>query len=144
MAKAENKTKPTGQSPKEFVASVEHPVRRADAERLLEIFARVTNLAPRMWGPSLIGYGRYAYKYESGREGEFFMTGFSPRKANLVVYIMPGYLDLEEKLARLGKYKLGKSCLYINKLADVDEAVLAEIIDFGLQYMRGKYETWDE
>ncbi|WP_084419191.1 DUF1801 domain-containing protein [Henriciella litoralis] len=143
MAKAENKTRQTKLSPSAFIASIDHEVRRADAFRLLEIFKDVTNLEPRMWGPSMIGYGRYHYKYESGREGEFFMTGFSPRKANLAVYILPGYVGLEDKLSRLGKHKLGKSCLYINKLADIDESVLAEIIDFGLQYMRAKYETWD-
>jgi hypothetical protein len=143
MAKAENKTKQTEQSPAEFIASIEHDVRRADGLRLLEIFKGVTNLEPRMWGPSIIGYGRYHYKYESGREGEFLMTGFSPRKTNLSIYILPGYIDLEEKLSRLGKHKIGKSCLYINKLADIDESVLAEIIDFGVQYMRAKYETWD-
>ena len=144
MARAENKTKQTKVSPEEFVASVENDRRREDAERLLKIFSETTNLAPRMWGPSLIGYGKYHYKYESGREGDFLMTGFSPRKSSLVVYIMPGYLDLDDKLARLGKHKLGKSCLYINKLADIDEAVLREIIDYGVQYMRANYETWDE
>jgi len=144
MAKAKNKTKPTTVSPKEFVAAVEHPVRKADAETLLKLFGKVTGYKPKMWGPSLIGYGRYAYKYESGREGEMLMTGFSPRKANLVLYIMPGYLELEDKLARLGKYKLGKSCLYINKLADVDIDVIEEIIVFGLDYMKSNYETWPE
>lgn len=144
MKKAGNKTKPTEVLPSEFVQSVEHPVRKADAAKLLFLFERVTGLAPKMWGPSLIGYGRYHYKYDSGREGEMFMTGFSPRKANLVIYVMPGYLDLKDKLARLGKHKLGKSCLYINKLEDVDEDVLAEIIEYGVQYMRGKYETWNE
>ncbi|GGB58531.1 DUF1801 domain-containing protein [Henriciella pelagia] len=144
MAKSDNKTKQTEQSPEAFIASIDHKTRRADAERLLEIFSEVTNLEPRMWGPSIIGFGRYHYKYESGREGDFLMTGFSPRKANLVIYILPGYLDLSDKLERLGKHKLGKSCLYINKLADVDEGVLREVIDFGVQYMRAKYETWDD
>lgn len=144
MAKAENKTKPTSVKPQDFVEAVEHEGRREDARRMLEIFKETTGLAPRMWGPSLIGYGRYHYVYESGREGEFFMTGFSPRKSNLVLYIMPGYLDLTKKLEKLGKHKLGKSCLYINRLSDVDEQVLAEIIDYGVQYMRAKYETWDE
>ena len=144
MATSDNKTKQTPQSPDAFVESVDNEVRRQDARRLLEVFSDTTRLAPRMWGPSIIGYGRYRYKYESGREGEFMMTGFSPRKSNLSIYILPGYLDLGEKLSRLGRHKTGKSCLYINTLADVDEAVLAEIIDYGVQYMRGKYETWAE
>ncbi len=144
MAKTDNKTKPTSVSPLEFVEAVEHPVRKKDAKQLLELFARVTGFAPRMWGPSMIGYGRYHYRYESGREGDMLITGFSPRKSNLVIYIMPGYLDIDEKLRRLGKYKTGKSCLYINKLADIDVDVLAEIINYGVQYMRGKYETWED
>lgn len=146
MAKADNKTKPTEIDPKDFIAAVESDKKRADAETLLAFFARVTGLKPKMWGPSLIGYGRYHYKYESGREGDMLMTGFSPRKANLVMYIMPGYRSeaMQDKLARLGKHKLGKSCLYINKLADVDLDVLEEIVRDGVDYMRENYETWDE
>ena len=144
MAKTENKTKQTNQSPAAFVAGVENETRRKDAESLLEIFAEATGLVPRMWGPSIIGYGRYRYEYESGRQGEFMLTGFSPRKSNIVIYVMPGYSDMADKLERLGKHKLGKSCLYISKLADIDEAVLAEIIHDGLQYMRAKYETRDD
>lgn len=144
MAKAQNKTKPTECSPGLFIASLENETRRRDAARLLEIFSSATGLAPKMWGPSIIGYGRYHYKYESGREGDFLMTGFSPRKANLVLYILPGYRDMSDILARLGKHKIGKSCLYINKLADVDVVLLEEIIREGVQYMRAKYETWDE
>ncbi|MEO9969323.1 MAG: DUF1801 domain-containing protein [Hyphomonadaceae bacterium] len=141
MARQENKTTATDVKPSDFVAAVEHPVRRADAEELLALFARVTGMSPKMWGPTLIGYGQYHYKYESGREGDMLMTGFSPRKANLVLYIMPGYQDLSEMLARLGKHKLGKSCLYINKLTDVDIDVLEEIVRFGLDYVRENYET---
>ncbi|MEZ5952750.1 MAG: DUF1801 domain-containing protein [Hyphomonas sp.] len=146
MAKAENKTKPTSETPEAFVATVDPPVRRSDAEVLLKWFADVTGLKPKMWGPSLIGYGRYHYKYETGREGDFFLTGFSPRKANLVFYVMPGYQydSMKDKLARLGKYKTGKSCLYVNKLADIDMEVLREIIEEGLAYMRKNYETFDE
>ncbi|MEM5517637.1 DUF1801 domain-containing protein [Henriciella sp. AS95] len=144
MGKAENKTKPTAQSPTAFIDSVENKTRRDDAKRLLKIFAEVTNLEPKMWGPSIIGYGRYHYKYESGREGDFLLTGFSPRKSNLAIYILSGYSGLEAQLEQLGKHKLGKSCLYINKLADVDEDVLREIIKHGIQYMRAKYETWEE
>ena len=143
MAKNENKTKPTDVTPDSFLETVEPAKKREDGKALLELFARVTGLKPKMWGPSIIGYGRYHYKYDSGREGHFMMTGFSPRKANLTLYIMPGYQfdTMKEKLDRLGKHKLGKSCLYINKLADVDEDVLAEIITEGVEYMRAKYET---
>lgn len=144
MARSDNKTKPTRQRPEDFIASIENETRRSDAMRLLALFRETTSLAPKMWGPSMIGFGRYHYKYESGREGDFMLTGFSPRKSSLVVYIMPGYRDMSEPLSRLGKHKLGKSCLYINKLADIDEAVLQEIIRDGVQYMRARYETWDE
>ena len=143
MAKNENKTKPTEVSPADFIASVDHDRRREDAETLLKWFEDVTGYAPKMWGPSLIGYGRYHYKYDSGREGDMLVTGFSPRKANLVMYIMPGYRDMGEKLARLGKHKLGKSCLYINKLADIDMDVLREIVEDGVAYMKANYQTWD-
>ena len=146
MAKADNKTKPTEVDPKDFVAAVESDKKRADAEVLLDFFDRVTGLKPKMWGPSLIGYGRYHYKYESGREGDMLMTGFSPRKANLVFYIMPGYRsdEMQDKLSRLGKHKLGKSCLYVNKLADINMDVLEEIVVDGVDYMRANYETFDE
>ena len=142
MAKAENKTKATRVSPESFIQTVEHDVRRADAKVLLDLFADVTQLVPRMWGPSIIGYGRYHYKYESGREGEFMMTGFSPRKANQVIYIMPGYTDHSAILDRIGKYKIGKSCLYINKLADIDLDVLRELITAGFEDMKSRYPDW--
>jgi len=144
MAKAKLKTTQNEKSPKDFIASVENEHRRKDATTLLKLFNRVTGMKPKMWGSSIIGYGRYEYKYESGREGEFMMTGFSPRKTSSTIYIMPGYQDLSEMLDRLGKHKTGKSCLYINKLSDVDLEVLEEIINFGLDYMRNKYKTFDE
>ncbi|SLN27380.1 DUF1801 domain-containing protein [Roseisalinus antarcticus] len=129
---AENKTQPTDADVSAFLASVQHPVRRADAQTLDALFRRITGWTPRMWGPSLVGYGSYHYRYESGREGDFLATGFSPRKANLVVYVMPGYAEMSGMLDRLGKHKLGKSCLYINKLADVRPDVLEEIVRAGL------------
>lgn len=144
MAKAKNKTQPTDISPGEFLASVEPLRRRKEGLELLAFFDRVTGLKARMWGPSIIGYGRYHYKYESGREGDMILTGFSPRKAALSLYIMPGYRNADEKLPRLGRHKTGKSCLYINKLADVDMAVLEEIVIDGIGYMRAHYETFDE
>jgi hypothetical protein len=127
-----NKTQPTGADVTAFLKRVEHPVRRADALALDKIFREVTGWQPRIWGTSIVGYGTYHYTYDSGRSGASPATGFSPRKANLVLYIMPGYGRLGDMLDRLGKHKLGKACLYINKLADVDTSVVAEIIRAGL------------
>lgn len=141
---ATNKTTITSVDPAAFIASVENPVRRADAQTLLEMMSRVTGCAPKMWGPSIIGFGRYHYKYDSGHEGDAGLAGFSPRKANLVVYLVPGFDDIGERLAALGKHKIGKSCLYINKLADVDLAVLEEMIADSVGKVRRSYETWDE
>ncbi|MEO9864807.1 MAG: DUF1801 domain-containing protein [Yoonia sp.] len=129
---ADNKTKATGISPAAFIAGIDHPTRRADAETLDALFRDISGWQPRMWGPTIIGYGAYHYTYDSGREGDMCATGFSPRKANLSLYIMPGYQDFGHILDRLGKHKLGKACLYINKLADVDIDVVAEIIQAGL------------
>ncbi len=129
---AENKTQPTAVDPTGFIAAVENPARRADAEVLDKMFRRITGWQPRMWGPSLIGYGAYHYTYDSGRSGDMLATGFSPRKANLVLYIMPGYAEFGHILDRLGKHKLGKSCLYINKLADVNMDVVEDIVRAGL------------
>lgn len=136
-----NKTQVTEITPADFVAGIEHPIRRADATAMLDFFAEITGMTAKMWGPSIIGYGQYHYKYESGREGDFLMTGFSPRKANMVFYVMPGYADMGDKLERLGKHKIGKSCLYVNKLSDIDTGVLKEIILDGLQDVRARYET---
>jgi hypothetical protein len=144
MAKVELKNSANADlDPIKFIESLEHQKRKQDAFRLLDLFERETKMKAVMWGPSMIGFGRYHYKYESGREGEFFMTGFSPRKSNLSIYIMPGYQDLSAMLERLGKHKTGKSCLYVNKLEDIDLDVLREIIQFGMSYMRKKYTTWD-
>ena len=140
----ENKTKPTKKSVEKFIASVEHPVRRADGEALLKLFNRVTKLKPVMWGPSLIGYGRYHYKYDSGREGDMLMTGFSPRKSNLSLYVGNGYRALGNEAEKLGKHKTGASCLYVNKLADIDLKILEKMIRADLKYMRANYETWPE
>lgn len=145
MAKVELKNSADKtQLPRKFIEALDHAKRKADALVLLDLFERETKMKAVMWGPTMIGFGRYHYKYESGREGEFFMTGFSPRKANLSIYIMPGYQDLSAMLKRLGKHKTGKSCLYVNKLEDIDLDVLCEIIQFGLSYMREHYSTFDE
>ncbi|WP_435660594.1 DUF1801 domain-containing protein [Leisingera caerulea] len=129
----QNKTVPTGASVEAFLASVEPARKAAEAQELDALFRRVSGFEPRLWGPSIIGYGRYHYRYASGREGDFLATGFSPRKARHSIYIMPGYQDYGAILSRLGKHKLGKSCLYVNKLADIDLEVLAELIRAGLK-----------
>lgn len=136
---SENKTQGTEASVEDFLDQVEHPTRRADAIELNRIFQEVTGWQPRMWGPSIVGYGAYHYVYDSGREGDFLATGFSPRKQNLSVYIMPGYTDFSHILKDLGKYKIGKSCLYINKLADVDADVLKTLIRAGVDDLNKKW-----
>lgn len=132
---AQNKTQPTSVDPVEYIAAIEHDTRRADAEVLLEMMQRLSGHAPVMWGPTIIGFGNYHYVYESGHEGDTMLIGFAPRKANQVLYVLPGYDDLGDKLDALGKHRIGKSCLYINKLADVDLDVLESIIVDTLKVM---------
>lgn len=141
---AQNKTIATDASVSDFIARVE-PRHRAEEALLLDrLFQEVTGFQPKMWGPSIIGYGRYHYRYESGREGDFLATGFSPRKARLSIYIMPGYADFSAILMRLGKHRLGKSCLYVNKLADIDLDVLGELIQAGLRDLDAKWPVHPE
>ncbi len=128
-----NKTVATLASVEDFIFSVEPARRAVEAQELDQLFRRVTGFQPHMWGKSIVGYGGYHYTYASGREGDFLATGFSPRKARHSIYIMPGYQDYSEILARLGKHKAGKSCLYVNKLADIDLDVLAELIAQGVK-----------
>lgn len=115
-----------------FLESIEPSGRKEDALVLDQLFRSETGFQPRLWGPSIIGYGRYHYRYASGREGDFLATGFSPRKANMVVYILPGYTEFGSILADLGPHRLGKSCLYLGRLAGVDLAVLRRLIRAGL------------
>ena len=115
-----------------FLRRVEPPRRHDEAQALDALFRQVTGWTPRMWGPSIVGYGSYDYVYDSGHSGRTLATGFSPRKANVVIYIMPGYGDFGPILSRMGKHRLGKSCLYLTKLADADTAVLSELIRAGL------------
>ena len=137
---AENKTVKTGASVDEFMAGVENKRRREDGLVLLEIMRDVSGLEPEMWGPSIIGFGSYHYRYESGREGDMPLIGFSPRKQSLSLYIMSGFDEYEELLGRLGKHRTGASCLYINKLADVDVGVLRELVSLSVEHMRGGRE----
>lgn len=134
-----NKTKPTEMTVEAFLDAVEPGQKREEARRLDALFREVTGFNPVMWGPSMIGYGSYYYVYESGREGDFLATGFSPRKAKHSIYILPGYADYGSILDRLGKHSKGKSCLYVNKLADIDLQVLAELIETGLKDLSAKW-----
>lgn len=143
MAKAELKTKATEVSVADYIAAVPDERRREEATVIDALHRRVTGLEPAMWGRSIIGYGSYNYKYDSGREGTMCRGGFSPRKAALTVYLMGNYCNHQAKaddlFARLGKHKTGKSCLYINKLADVDLAVLEELVALSWQAMNEAY-----
>ena len=136
---SENKTRPTTQTAADFIGAVDHPTRRADAVVMDAMFQDITGWKPLMWGPSMVGYGSYHYTYDSGRSGDFLATGFSPRKANMSIYIMPGYADFSDILARLGKHKIGKSCLYVNKLADIDLNVLQDLVRAGLEDLSSKW-----
>ena len=136
---AEAKTRPTDASVDDYLDGVTPEKKRVDSFVLREMMARASGYPPRMWGESMVGYGAYHYTYASGHEGDYFVTGFAPRKQNLVVYIMPGFSQFGRQMKRLGKYKTGKSCLYINKLADVDMDVLEEIVRLSVDWMVAKY-----
>jgi hypothetical protein len=135
---AENKTQATGASVEAFLAGVEHPVRRGDGHRLVQLMSAITDQPAEMWGPSIVGFGRYHYEYATGREGDAPAVGFSPRKSSLSLYgLTYGLTDAPETaevLGRLGKHKLGAGCLYVNKLADIDEAALTELIRRGYRH----------
>ena len=135
---AELKTRKTDASVEAFLDGVENPQRRDDARTVCAMMERVTGEAPRMWGPSIIGFGSYRYRYDSGHQGEMCRIGFSPRKAQLVLYVLTGS-GQEELLARLGKHSTGKSCLYIGKLADVDMAVLEQLAAGAFASMAARY-----
>lgn len=133
------KTRPTGASVEAFIDAVEHPRRREDARTLLELMHRVTGEEPVMWGPSIVGYGSYHYRYASGQEADWPVVGFSPRKQNLSIYIMTGFEASDALLSRLGKHKTGKSCLFVNKLADVDLEVLETLVRASVAEMKRMY-----
>lgn len=132
----ELKTKPNNKNVEEFLKQVENPIKRKDSFKILELMREVTNEQPVMWGESIVGFGQYHYIYPSGREGDWFLIGFSPRKQSLTLYIMSGFDNYEEKLKKLGKYRTGKSCLYINKLEDVDISILKEIMADSIDYVK--------
>ncbi|MFQ5638563.1 MAG: DUF1801 domain-containing protein [bacterium] len=132
---AELKTKPNDQSVEAFLNSVADEKRRQDCFTVLELIKEVTGKEPKMWGNSMVGFGSYHYKYESGREGDWFLTGFSPRKQNLTLYIMSGFTQYNELMKKLGKFKTGKSCLYVKKLADIDLQILRELVRKSVEHI---------
>jgi len=137
---AELKTKPSKSSVQRFINGVADESRRRDCQAILEMMSKVTGAKPEMWGTSIVGFGRYHYKYASGREGEWMLMGFSPRKKDLTLYVMPGFEDFAELMQKLGKYKTGRACLYLKKLEDVDTRVLRKLFACALKKM-SKYRT---
>jgi hypothetical protein len=133
------KTQPTDESVVAFIESVENPKKREDAFQLLDIFSETTGMEPKMWGESIIGYGAYHYKYESGHEGDAMLVGFSPRKARFSLYFATGNEKRQELLRDFGKHKTGKACVYVNKLDDIDTDVLKKLIDQSISYLTEVY-----
>ena len=139
MAEAELKTKPTPVSVDEFIEAVINEKQRADAREILSMMERLSGHPPKMWGPSIIGFGSYHYIYESGREGDMCRIGFSPRKGQTVLYLVDGFDGHAELMAKLGKHRTGKSCLYIKRLSEISEPVLEELCAKSLDWMSKKY-----
>lgn len=131
----ENKTKQTKGSVVKFLNSLTNDTNRSDSLAILELMKSTTGVEPKMWGPSMVGFGSHHYKYNSGREGDYFIVGFSPRKQALTIYILPNLDRYEKILSRLGKYKTGKSCIYIKKLEGIDPSVLTELIKKSYNHM---------
>ncbi len=138
---ADNKTQPGPRDVREYLDTVTPAGRREDAYALLAMMEKVTGEPPVLWGTSIVGFGQYHYEYESGREGDHMLTGFAPRKANMVVYVMPGFGEYGPLLDKLGRHKTGASCLYLGRLSGVDEKVLATLIDRSVKHMRKKYKV---
>jgi hypothetical protein len=136
----DTKTGPTGASVGEFIAQVEDPQKRADSAVLIEMMARITGEKPKMWGPSIIGFGRYHYKYDSGHEGESCLAAFSPRKAEFSIYLWPEAEGWREKLLnKLGKHRMGKGCLYVKKLENIDLRVLEQLVKLSFDAAKARY-----
>ena len=138
---AENKTKPTDASVEDYIASRANEEQRADYKALMSIFKRITKQQPKMWGPSMVGYGSCRYIYESGRTGEMFLAGFAIRGRELVVYILPEGREQKALLSKLGRHKMGKSCLYFKRLADLDKTVLEQLIASSVLKVTRRYGT---
>jgi hypothetical protein len=136
---AEAKTKPTEASVESYVAAIESAERRSDCESLIALMSRVTGELPRMWGASIVGFGSYRYRYDSGREGESCLTGFSSRKGDISIYTQVGFEGLESQLRVLGKHKVGKSCLYVRRMAEVEKSVLENILKATVERLKNRY-----
>jgi hypothetical protein len=141
---AENQTRPTDQQVADFLAAVPDERKRRDAHSLVELMRAVTGCEPQMWGASIVGFDKYHYHYESGREGDMPITGFSPRKQALTLYIMGGFENYATLLSSLGKHSTGKACLYVKTLDDVDMAALRALVEQSVAYMRAKTERPDK
>ena len=135
----EQKTKENDKSVIEYIESVESPKKREDAYKLLDIFSDVSGYQAKMWGPSIIGFGKYHYKYPTGHEGDAPLVGFSPRKAKISLYFATGDTEREKLLEKFSKHTSGKACVYINKLADIDTEVLEELITQSINFLRRTY-----
>lgn len=138
---AENKTQPTQQKVSEFIAGIEDTRKRSDCRELMKLMRKVTGNRAKMWGTSIVGFGKYHYRYASGREGDFFLTGFSPRKQALTIYIISGFEAHSKLMEKLGKFKTGKSCLYVKSLDDINRSVLDQLVRESVAYMRKTYSA---
>ena len=136
---AENKTRPTQASVAGYLAAITDEARRKDCEALAALIAKATGLAPVMWGPGIVGYGSYHYRYESGREGDSCLVGFATRKGDISIYTMGDFPARAELLAKLGKHKTGKGCLYLRRLSDVDPEILSQLVVQSITAMKNKY-----
>ena len=136
---AELKTRPNNQNVDDFLKKVSDPAKRKNCHRVLDIMKQITQQEPKMWGDSMVGFGNYHYQYTSGREGNWFLTGFSPRKQSLTIYIMSGFDQFEHLMSQLGKYKNSKSCLYVKKLDDIDLGILKELIAESIKLLSKRY-----
>jgi hypothetical protein len=136
MAKAENKTKPTKKDVEKFLNNIKDEKRREDSFKIIKLMKQITKAEPKMWGSSIVGFGNYHFQYASGREGDWFLAGFSPRKQSLTIYAMTYLENYPDILKRLGKHKTGKGCLYINKLEDVNMRVLKELITTSIKNLQ--------
>ena len=140
---AELKTKPNNQSVEDFIDSVEPEWKRDDAREVLQLLKKITGQEPVMWGDSIVGFGNYRYKYKTGREGDWFLAGFSPRKTSMTIYMMGGFDGQEDLLQKLGKHKKSVGCLYVKKMADIDIKVLEQMTKLSIEKLKKRYAEYN-